>query len=98
MATCRTFGDSGPGPWSQPIAVGVDATTFTLTDLPPGEPSGVNALMQPACQFTSVCTLDASNVDASKCDGATADVLVNTGPRLVHCPMCGADVDVIEIF
>ena len=33
----RTFGKAGPGPWSAPIAVARTATTFTLTDLPPGE-------------------------------------------------------------
>ena len=33
----RTFGEAGPSPWSAPIAVARTATTFTLTDLPPGE-------------------------------------------------------------
>ena len=33
----RTFGKAGPGSWSAPIAVARTATTFTLTDLPPGE-------------------------------------------------------------
>jgi len=37
----RTFGDSGPGlhtgEWSQPIAVSKEATTYTVSDLTPGE-------------------------------------------------------------